>query len=350
VKVNFIIPSTVLGGGLRVAFTYANYLSDHGHDVVMYIPCLFAWDDINNGKINLKTSIANTFKRRLKINWFDCHFKIQFALKINDKYIRDADITIATAWYTAKNVYNLSLTKGEKVYFIQGYEINEENTNKKLVDASFRLPMHKIVIAKWLDDIVFNLSREHAEVIYNGTADEEFYQGQKNCNNPKSIIMLGNQAKHKGWDQGLEILKYIKEKYGCRIILYGAIPIDNLPESFEFYCQPSRTLLMKLYTEADICLFPSVREGWGLIVTEAMAHQCAIVGNNTGVIKELCEDGVNAMVAYDDYIDLRRKLELVIQDEVLLTRLQQAALETAVKYKGSTQSRMFERYLKGLIN
>lgn len=347
-KINFVIPSTVLGGGLRVAFTYANYLVDQGHDVVVYVPCLFAWEDVNGGKVNLKTSISNTFIRRLKIDWFDCRFKIRYAFKIKGAYIRDADITIATAWYTAKNVCNLSASKGEKVYFIQGYEINEANTNKQLVDDSFNLPMHKIVIAKWLDDIVFGLSGEHAKVIYNGTADEEFYYGEKKRSNPKTIIMLGNTAIHKGWTQGLEILSYVNKKYGCRIVLYGATPIDNIPEQFEFYCQPSRSFLMQLYTEADICLFPSVREGWGLIVTEAMAHQCAIVGNNTGVVKEICVNGENALVAYDDYDELKQKLGAVIQDEELLKRLQLAAFETANRFKGSTQNQMFEQYLMEL--
>ena len=28
------MPSTVLGGGLRVIFTYANYFVDKGHDVI----------------------------------------------------------------------------------------------------------------------------------------------------------------------------------------------------------------------------------------------------------------------------------------------------------------------------
>lgn len=54
---------------------------------------------------------------------------------------------------------------------------------------------------------------------------------------------------------------------------------------------------MRLYSEADICLFPSIREGWGLTVTEAMAHKCAIVGNNTGVVLEICEDGKTALIS-----------------------------------------------------
>ena len=81
-KINIVIPSTVLGGGVRVLFLYSNYLVQNGHDVVIYVPML-AYSN-QRGKPNIKTSIANTFKRRTVVNWFDCQFKIklaQYALK-----------------------------------------------------------------------------------------------------------------------------------------------------------------------------------------------------------------------------------------------------------------------------
>ena len=82
-RINIVVPSTVLGGGLRVIFTYANYFVDKGHDVIVYIPKLFSWCDIDNEKINYKTSLANTFKRRTKIAWFDNKFDVKLVLKIN---------------------------------------------------------------------------------------------------------------------------------------------------------------------------------------------------------------------------------------------------------------------------
>lgn len=345
-RINFVIPSTVLGGGVRMVFSYANYLASQGHDIVVYVPKIFAWEDIQGGKVNVKTSIANTFKRGTRVNWYDCHFPIILANRISDKYIRDADITVATAWYTARNVAMLSPSKGKKAYFIQDYEVCKDGTNRELVEATYSLGLYNVTIARWLDDIVSKITGYKTTVILNGIADEEFFHGVKKINNPKAIIMLGNMAEHKGTQNGIEVLKRMQEKYGVRVIIYAAVPSEKIPESFEFYCQPKREKLMQLYTEADICLFPSIREGWGLIVTEAMAHQCAVVGNRTGAVSEIGKDRENMMITPDMKIEsLERCLEEVMNDDDLLTRIQLGGYETACCLKNSIQFRKFEECL-----
>lgn len=349
-KINFVIPSTVLGGGVRVLFTYANYLSSKGHDVMVYVPRLFAWEDIQKGKINWKTSIANCLKRGKKVGWFQCDFPITLATRISEKYIRDADVTIASAWYTATNVAKLSDAKGKKAYFIQGYEVCSDGSNRSLVEATYSLGMDNITIAKWLDDIVFRCSGKHTTTILNGVADNEIFQGIKGLNKKKTVIMLGNMAVHKGTNNGIAILKELQNRYDLRVIVYASTPSTEIPDSFEFYCQPKREKLMQLYTEADICLFPSLREGWGLIVTEAMAHQCAVVGNNTGALSELGINGENAIVANDfDSDTLRNCLESVINDDELLKKIQLGGLQTALNLKNSTQFLKFENHLKSLV-
>lgn len=241
-------------------------------------------------------------------------------------------------------------SKGKKVYFIQGYEVNDEGTNKIEVEDSYKLGMNMFTIANWLEELVEAISGQEVKVIRNWTKDSEFIQGEKQVNDPRAIIMLGNTAVHKGWNLGLEVLKKAQEKYNCRIILYGIRQIPDLPESFEFYQQPKRELLMRLYSEADICLFPSIREGWGLTVTEAMAHKCAIVGNNTGVVLEICEDGKTALISESKTAeDLKNKLFKVIEDEKLMKKLQDNGYELAKKYAFSNQSKLFEEYLLSLV-
>lgn len=349
-KVNFVIPSTVLGGGVRMVFTYANYLVSQGHDVVVYVPKLFVWEDMNHGRINWKTSLANTFKRGTKVGWYDCHFSICLANKISDVFIRDADITIATAWYTAKEVSKLSAKKGKKVYFIQDYEVAQDGHDKDLVEASYKLGMTNITIANWLDKIVYDITGKNTLIIQNGVADAEIMTEEKNINNPKTVIMLGNMAAHKGTEKGIKILKKMQNKYNIRVIVFASTKSDEFPDTFEFYCKPERSRLMELYTEADICLFPSIREGWGLIVTEAMAHKCAVVGNNTGAISEIGRDRENVLIASDfNPSTLESCLEEVIVDDKLMVRIQNGGYETAMKLKNSIQFRKFENCLLNLL-
>lgn len=343
-KINFVIPSIVLGGGVRMVFQYANYLTEQGHDVLIYVPKIF-WPN-QEGLPKIRTSVANTFKRGTKVSWYNCNFPIKLATIISDKYIRDADATFATAWHTAKAVSSLSDSKGKKYYFIQDYEVAEDQLDKVKVENTYKLPLKKIVIAKWLEKIVYEVSGEHTTILYNGVSDTEYILGEKKQNKIKTVIMLGNMAHHKGGKNGLEILKKIQKKYNIRVIVYGSKRIENFPSAFEFYHQPERKKLMELYNEADICLFPSIREGWGLIVTEAMAHKCAVVGNRTGAVAEIGVNEQNMLITSNfDPLTLEKALEKLILDENLLRKLQLNGFETVKGLRNSQQCKIFEQII-----
>jgi len=347
-KINFIIPSTVLGGGIRVIFLYCNYLASKGHDVICYAPMIFDWPDI---KLSIKTSIGNTLKRGIKVSWMKCNFKIKLTPHISSKFIRNADIAVATAWYTARAVYNLSDNKGKKVYFIQEHEVNKDKSDIELVDNTFKLDMNRIIITNKLSKYIADNYQVDSIVIHNGILESEYLNEKKEIHNPKCVIMLGNLAFYKGGRNGIEILERIQEKYNIRVILYGTKYIDDLPDNFEFYKLPERKKLMQLYKEADICLFPSIDEGWGLTVTEAMANRCAIVGNNTGVVSEICEHGKNALIAKDlNKGKLESYLEELINDDELLMNIQLGGYELAKTLRWENSFQKFEAYLKRLIS
>ena len=88
------------------------------------------------------------------INWFNLNKGIDRKLVWHtlDHNIPNADIIIATGVNTAINTYNLSINKGKKVYFIQGYE-NWKFSND-YVDNTYKLDMHKLVVSNWLLNIV----------------------------------------------------------------------------------------------------------------------------------------------------------------------------------------------------
>jgi glycosyltransferase involved in cell wall biosynthesis len=350
VKINIVVPSTVLGGGIRVIFQYSNFLVSQGHDVIIYVPML-AYTN-KRGIPNLKTSIANTFKRGTRVNWFDCKFQVKLALAIKNPFIRDADLTIASAWFTAPDVSELGPSKGKKVYFIQGYEYWGQK-NKEVVYATYQLKMNRIVITNGLKELLKKQFGVESTVIYNGHAQNEYLDGEKIGNKKKCIIMLytkDNQSNLKGMRQAIQLLKNLYHKYGIRIILFGIRNPCDLPEYFEFYEQPVRESLISLYQQADIYLFPSLQEGWGLPVIEAMANKCAVVGNNTGCLKELCTDGKEALIVDNfDFAELQSKVETLINDEAVLRRIQNNGYKLAKTLKWEESFNKFENYLKSII-
>ena len=111
-KINIFVPFTSLTGGIRVIFLYANYFTSKGHDVICYVP-MKAYKFSNQPILKvLKKSLGNTFKRGTKVKWFNCNFKIKLVPLMNNTFVRDADISIATAWPTAYDLNSLKDTKG----------------------------------------------------------------------------------------------------------------------------------------------------------------------------------------------------------------------------------------------
>src|SRR4051812_38506645 len=80
-----------------------------------------------------------------------------------DDDVPDADVVLATYWRTGPSVAALSPIKGAKAILLQGYETSPGRW-ERAIDAVWRLPLHKIVISKWLVDLArerFNDTNVH---------------------------------------------------------------------------------------------------------------------------------------------------------------------------------------------
>ena len=142
--INIIVPGIGLSGGMRVLFQYGELFKAKGHDVVFYTP-LMAYDVQNSNSLILNKAhvVTNTIKRIYSYKIKKKYKNLQFDVKVlpvpfvSDRYIRNADVCMASAWPTAFSVARLSPNKGKKVYLIQEYGIMknlEENHTHNLCD------------------------------------------------------------------------------------------------------------------------------------------------------------------------------------------------------------------------
>ncbi|WP_123054653.1 glycosyltransferase family 4 protein [Clostridium sp. JN-1] len=347
-KINFVIPFTSKTGGIKIVFEYANRLKKIGHDVEIYVP-MISYKFGNKGFIGIlktiKSSLGNTFKRGTKVNWFNLNVPLKVVPAIKDKYIRNADAVIATAWPTAYDVYNLNNDKGKKYYFIQHYEI--WSGDKEKVDATYKLPIKQIVIAKWLKDLMrekFNNYYSHID--YNGIDFKEFYNYNKIYNNNVICMMYSNQD-WKGYIEGLKAFEKIKENFlNLKLILFGMEKGQDIPEYAEFHLNPSKEELRKIYSKSDIFIFPSKFEGWGLTPLEAMACKCAVVGTNVGCMSEVGVHGKNAMLSEPNDIDIMASnIEKLLTDKNLLKNISEEGYKTVLQFDWKKSVKNFEKIL-----
>lgn len=346
-KINFILPFTYLTGGIRVAFIYSNYLVANGHDVICYVP-MKAYKFNYNIFTRIKASIGNTIKRREKVTWFNCNFKIKLVPMINNTFVRDADITIATAWPTAYDVEKLNNSKGKKVYLIQGYEV--WSGPKEKVNMSYKLNLNRIVITKELKELFRKKFNVNSTVIYNGLDDSEYIQSEKDVYDRKTVMMMYSKEPIKGSVDGINVINRLREKHNIDVILYGLKKDSSIPKHYKFYENPTREQLMTLYEKADIYLFTSKHESWGLPAMEAMANKCAVVGNKVGCLLEIATNGKDALIIENfDYNKMFEMCEYLINNKKKLKQIQDNAYLLAKKFRWDKSFNLFEEYLYNII-
>lgn len=162
--------------------------------------------------------------------------------------------------------------------------------------------------------------KEPIKVIYNGI-DEAAFRPTGTVKQRKKIKVLfsGNLTKRKGAHWLLPILKKLnsnieiiyttgprgKGEVGdhSRLVNAGRVSYTDMPQ---------------LYQSADILLFPTVREGFGLTAAEAMACGLPVVATDCSSLPELIDNGKGGFLCgLGNIEEFASKINLLAENETL---------------------------------
>lgn len=338
-QVTFVLPLYLNhpAGGFKVVYEYANGLQARGHQVTLVHPRQAepAPNVIEQAKSRLWPLRVHLRDQKL-VPWFQLQpgIEIQLVPDLQEKNIPKADVIVATAYNTAFWVDRYAAERGRKYYLIQHYET--WHGAEAEVNHTWKLPLHKIVIAKWL----WQMAQDFGEAwrttyIPNGMNFSQFRVTASPATRPLRVGMLAHPFEWKGTTDGIAALVTAKQNLPkLQAILFGTHSRPTaLPDWIEYKQQPNSIELVELYNSCAVFLHPSWAEGWPLPPAEAMACGCALVAAANPGVQDYAEAGVTAMLAeVKNPAMLAEKLIEVLTDAKLRQGLAEAGCRKIAEY------------------
>ena len=177
---------------------------------------------------------------------------------------------------------------------------------------------------------------------YEGYLETELTPKKMDHREQKRILFVGQCAEYKGLEFLLQAVSMLSES--------GAIldVVGNTAAEPEYFSQLNKTIeeleihyqvifhghisdkaeLAKFYQNSDVFVLPSLVEGFGIVLLDAMSFALPVVATRVGAIPELVEDGVNGLlVPPADPLALSKAIDHLLGSSALRERYGRAGYD-----------------------
>jgi len=335
-RVTFVLPGYPKHpvGGYKVAYEYANALVEAGHHVSILQSRYFEGSPAGGPRRGVKYlagAVQLAMNRANRPNWFplDPRVAVRTVLRLRESDVPTADVVIATSCVTAPFVAGLPASAGSSVYFLQHFE--DWDAPREFVESTWRLPMHRIVIAKWLGAKATELGVDF-EYVANAVDPVGFPPGPPIEDRPLAISAMVSDIPWKRADLVVSVLGSLKKRLpGLQATTFGTTDAPSgLPDYVTHVRKPDRSTLQRIYQQSRVYLCASDGEGWHLPPAEAMLSGAALVSTRIDGVTEYA-DGVASFAEPGDAGDLEEKAFALLTDLAVNSSLAlagQSALRT----------------------
>ena len=183
----------------------------------------------------------------------------------------------------------------------------------------------------------FSISSSQITVAQPGTDRYSFAR----CNgSPPKLLTCASLIKRKGHDILIDALREIHcLNWQARFVgdetldpkwageLRDKVALSGLSTQIEFVGTVAN--IASEYQNADIFVLPSKFEGYGMVLSEAMAHGLPIISTRTGAIPEVVPESAGILVKNEDHSALAAALKKLILDGDLRNKMQLGAQKAA---------------------
>jgi Glycosyltransferase len=327
-KIVFPVLSLEMGGGARFIYHLANALADKGHDIEVVMPQKGAlvWP--------LRTKL-----RRVK--------------ELTPSSIPSADFILPNFYLTVKPAWESQ--KGRVVRLSLGYEplwVPDSETAKQ----TYLIGAPIMSISQWHRQLLRQETGLESTVISAGVDTSIFHPYPKQClfTGRKNIFyIMRDPASGYTWKGGAEFLKAVNR-------LRNQVDFDltvSIPEKALFTspvpCQIKTTTtdqeMAQLYGQADLFVYTSYFEAFGLPPLEAMACGTAVVTTDCGGSRDYTRNSENCLlVPPSDIEQLSSAIYHLLTNDAERQRIAASGHQFAQTWSWQRTADQVEAFLKSL--
>jgi glycosyltransferase involved in cell wall biosynthesis len=309
-------------GGQIILIKLYEYLKQKGHDMV----------PLSESDIPKKMNNS----RILRNLWF-----LKTLLRVKAEVIFQTDTSASNLFLC--NIFLKMLTKSRIVIFIGGFHPYSDSSfvsdiiRKLQIKMFLRFSNGVITLSKFSRDEVLSFSRSlggKVKVIYPYMQELPNISRELGSRKEMRILYVSNYLPWKGQQYLIEAFSLIDNKNAI-LVLVGeewdknyTRAIRALAEKLGIYERVlfkgrlSGVSLSEAYVTADIFVFPTLYEPFGMVLLEAMYFRMPIIASNTGGIPEIITDGENGLLVNPgDVCSLKIALEKLIGSKELREKI-----------------------------
>lgn len=171
-----------------------------------------------------------------------------------------------------------------------------------------------------------------------------------------ALIFVGRLKRAKMPDHVLKAFKIVKEKFpNSKLWVVGNGYLKGRLEKMvfdgiKFFGYLPFTEKLKLMSRTHAIIVPGVREGWGLVVTEANAMGTPAIGYNIPGLRDSIRDGETGLLCPPDPNSLAKSIIKFLSDKNLQKVLSKNALRWATHFSWGKSAQKFEEILEKTVD
>ena len=177
---------------------------------------------------------------------------------------------------------------------------------------------------------------------------EQFEFRQRTADGPLNVLFVGGIGQRKGIKYLFEAINRVNSP-NVRLKLLGPLPVDETPlkaweNSFEYLGRTDQDGVVQHMQQADVLVLPSVFEGFGLVIVEAMATGMPVIASTHSCGPEVIREAVDGFVLEPDDVEgLADRITWCAENRSRLVEMGEMAHQRAQEFSWSAhQTRLGE--------